>query len=83
MMLGQKYGELVGMLLSAYETGDEVEKSRAIREFQHELRVWYEAQPVEDRREYARHRRRFTDYFSQMAELARSEFNAVTQSDVP
>ncbi len=79
--LPQLLGESSTTLLTVLQGVNPAEKQAAITKCLREMRIWYDAQPVEGRKEIARDCRKILEQFKQVAEQFAQEMYTISAQD--
>jgi len=80
--LSQLLGRMTEKLLTALQGTIPAVKQQAIQECLREMRIWYDAQPVEGRKELARDARKQLEQFKMVGEQFFQEMMMISAQDV-
>jgi hypothetical protein len=80
--LSQLLGRMTEKLLTALHGSVPAVKQQAIQECLREMRIWYDAQPIEDRKELARAARKQLEQFKMVGEQFFQEMMIISAQDV-
>lgn len=80
--LPQLLGRITEKLMTALQGSVPAAKQQSIHECLREMRIWYDAQPVEGRKELAKNARKQLEQFKMVGEQFFQEMNIISAQDV-
>jgi hypothetical protein len=75
-------GSVTANILTALVSGDESAKGEAVKAGRRQIRMWYESQSVEDRKEIAKGVRRLGEQYKQVSEQLHLDIVTLAMQDL-